>query len=99
VSPLNVRASAAETGEVDAQTIRYNAGIQARNYLYQGQMAGAQAGLYSAESDWAVANSILGGASSVSNKWLGMQMSGVFGNQTPNPVYGATVSGSFGGVE
>jgi len=90
-SPLNVRASARETGELDAEMVRYNAGIQARNYLYQGQMAGAQAGLYSAEAGWDVANSILGGASSVSNKWLGMQMSGVFGNQTPNPV----TSGSY----
>ncbi len=79
-SPLSVRSSAAETGELDALTIRYNAQLQARNYMTQASSFGAQAGLYSAQSNWAVANSILGGASSVSDKWLNYQLRGVFGN-------------------
>jgi hypothetical protein len=88
-SPLNVEKSAAETGELDALTIRYNANLQARNYMYQSQMLGAQAGLYSSEADWAVMNSILGGASSVSSKWLWMQNAGIFGGNQPfNPASG-----------
>lgn len=86
-SPLAVRSSAAETGELDAETIRYNAKIQARNLLYQGAQYGAQAGLYSAQSDWAIANSILGGASSVSDKWLRYSQLGTLSNQPANPMY------------
>jgi hypothetical protein len=87
-SSLNVRSSAAETGELDAETIRYNANLSARNFMYQGQMAGAQAGLYSSMGEWGVANSLLGGASSVSSKWLSYQQSGIFGNQPSNPAMG-----------
>jgi hypothetical protein len=69
-SALNVRSSAAETGELDALTIKYNSNLQARNLQYQGAIYGSQAQLYSSQAGWDVANSILGGASSVSNKWL-----------------------------
>ncbi|MGO9413849.1 MAG: hypothetical protein ACLP51_01740, partial [Syntrophobacteraceae bacterium] len=69
-SALSVKSSAAETGELDALTIRYNASMQARNLQYQGAQYGAQAQLYSSQAGWDVANSILGGASSVSGKWL-----------------------------
>jgi len=81
-SALNVRASEAETGELDARTIRYNSNLQARNLAYQGAMFGSQAQLDQAQGEWGVASSILGGASSVSDKWLKYQMSGVpgFGN-------------------
>jgi hypothetical protein len=90
-SALNVRSSAGETGELDALTIRYNAQLAARNALIQGSSFGAQAGLYSAQSDWAVANSILGGASSVSDKWLKYNQFGISGfnfntNQPANPL-------------
>ncbi len=81
-SSLDVRSSAAETGEMDALTIRYNSNMQARNLQYQGAQYGAEAQMYGAEGNWAVANSILGGASNVSNKWLMYNQTGVpgFGN-------------------
>jgi len=76
-SALNVRSSAAETGEIDAETIRFNAGITARNLQYQGAMYGSQAQLDISQGQYGMMSSILGGASSVSNKWLQYQMNGV----------------------
>jgi hypothetical protein len=76
-SALNVRSSAAETGESDALTIRYNSNLAARNQAYAAQMYGSQAQLDAAQGEWGAMSSILGGASSVSNKWLQYQMSGV----------------------
>ncbi len=78
-SALNVRSSAAETGELDALTIRYNADLQAQNLKYQASQFGAQAALDESQGMWGVASSILGGASSVSDKWLKYQDIGVFG--------------------
>lgn len=78
-SPLNVRISAAETGDLDAETIRYNANLQAQNLQYQGSMYGSQAQLDQSQGQYGVAASILGGASSVSSKWLQYNQSGVFG--------------------
>jgi hypothetical protein len=78
-SPLNVRSSAAEMGELDALTIRYNAQMKARDYMQQAGNYGAQASLDQSLAGWSVANSILGGASSVSDKWLKYQQSGVSG--------------------
>ncbi len=89
-SALNVRSSAAETGELDALTIRYNSNLQARNLQYQGAQYGAQAQLYSSQAGFDVANSILGGASSVSSKWLQYNQMGVWGNQPQNPASGAS---------
>ena len=89
-SALSVRSSAAETGELDALTIRYNSNLKARNLQYQGAQYGAQAQLYSSQAGWDVANSILGGASSVSGKWLQYNQMGVFGNQPSNAVTGAS---------
>ena len=88
-SALNVRSSAAETGELDALTIRSNAQLAARNAQIQGMSYGAQAGLYSSMANWAGMNSILGGASSVSDKWLNFQRYGVLNlnpNLPPNPM-------------
>ncbi|MGC9966389.1 MAG: hypothetical protein ABSE08_13385 [Syntrophobacteraceae bacterium] len=78
-SALNVRSSAAETGELDALTIRYNSQLAARNEMQAASNFGAQSSLYGAESEWAIGNSILGGASSVSDKWLKYQQTGVLG--------------------
>jgi hypothetical protein len=78
-SALNVRSSAAETGELDALTIRYNSNIAARNLQYQGSQYGAAASLATAQGSWDIGNSILGGASSVSNKWLQYQNWGIPG--------------------
>lgn len=86
-SALNVRSSAAETGELDALTIRYNAGVQARNLQYQGAMFGSQAQADVAQGNWGVANSILGGASSVASKWAMYNQVGVFGNTPNNAIY------------
>jgi hypothetical protein len=89
-SALSVRSSAAETGELDALTIRYNSNLAARNLQYQGAQYGAQASLYSSAAGWDVGNSILGGASSVSNKWMQFNYMGVpgfsLGNTPPNPM-------------
>ena len=90
-SSVDVRSSTAETGELDALTIRYNSQLQARNYQLQGQMSGEQASLYSAQAGWdtqagylGMGSSLLGGASSVSNKWLQYQQWGVLGNNSSN---------------
>jgi hypothetical protein len=79
-SSLNTRASLAETGELDALTIRYNANLQNWNMKNQANAFGAQASLDQAQGGWGVASSILGGASSVSGKWLQYNQTGVFGN-------------------
>jgi|GEM_PF-1070941 hypothetical protein len=89
-SALSVRSSAVETGELDAETIRSNSNLQARNLQYQGAQYGAQASMYSSQVNWDVGNSILGGASSVSNKWLQYNYMGVpgfnLGNTPGNPI-------------
>jgi hypothetical protein len=96
-SALSVRSSAAETGELDALTIRYNANQTARNLQYQGAIYGSQASLDASQASWAVGNSILSGASSVSDKWLKYNQMGVmgFGNTPTNPI----MAGSFGGMD
>jgi hypothetical protein len=81
-------------GEVDAMTIRYNAQLAARNQLTQAANFGAQAGLYSAQAGYdtsagylGIGSSLLGGASSISNKWLQYSQSGIpgFGFTTNQP--------------
>lgn len=81
-SALDVRSSAAETGELDALTIRNKANLASYDYRVQAMNYGAQASLYSAEGDWGVMNSILGGASSVSDKWWTYNRYG-FGSSNP----------------
>ena len=75
-SALDVRSSAAELGELNANTIKYNAHVQAWNDLNQAGAYGAQSQLYSSQAGFDTMNSILGGASTVSNKWLMWQMYG-----------------------
>jgi hypothetical protein len=91
-SSLNVRASVAETGELDAETIRYNAQMQSRNAIIQGMSYNAQAGLLQQQAGYdttagmiGTGSSLLGGASSVSNKWLTYQRWRVFGNNSAGP--------------
>ena len=67
-SALNVRSSAEKTGELVAETIRYNANMQNRNDIYTAKMYGAPATLDTAQGEYGVMSSTLGGASSVSNK-------------------------------
>ncbi len=78
-SALNMRASLAETGELDALTVKYNANMQNWNYRNAADSYGAQASLDQSQAAWGVAGSILGGASNVSNKWLQFNQMGVMG--------------------
>ncbi|MDR3569615.1 MAG: hypothetical protein P4L43_16440 [Syntrophobacteraceae bacterium] len=73
-SALGVRSSAAELGELNAQTIRYNAQVQAWNDINQANSYAAQSQLNKSQEGWDVTGSILGGASTVSNKWLQWQL-------------------------
>ncbi len=86
-SALGVRRSTAELGELNAETIRYNAGVQAWNDVNQANSYGAQSQLYQSQAGWDTAGSILGGASTVSNKWLNWQlMNGGGGGAAGNPL-------------
>ena len=82
-SALDVRSSAAELGELNAETIRYNAHVQAWNDINQANSYGAQSRLYQNQEGWAEAGSILGGASTVSNKWLQWQLMSGGGSSGP----------------
>ena len=73
-SALDVRSGAAETGELNAETIKYNAHVQAWNDLNQAGSYGGQSQLYQSQAGWDTAGSILGGAATVSNKWLQWQL-------------------------
>lgn len=82
-SALDIQSSAAETGELNALTIRHNAQLKSRDFLNQSNSFTSQAGLLDAQADWAeqagyfgVGSSILGGASGVSDKWLTYKQKG-----------------------
>jgi len=84
-SALNVRSSDAQIGELNALTARYNAALKARDYETQASSFGAQTELYSAQAGWDqsagflnMGSSLLGGASSVSDKWLKYRQSVIF---------------------
>ena len=83
-SAVDVRSSAAETGELDALTIRSNYTNQGKNYLMQAYNYGAQSGLLNSQAGWAqqagniaVDSTILGGASSLMDKWLSFNQKGL----------------------
>jgi len=72
---------------------RYNSQLAAKNALIGAESYRAQAGLYSAQAGWdttagyfRMGSSLLGGASSVSNRWLQYNLVGVnvFGSSS-NP--------------
>lgn len=76
-SALNLQSDAAMVGELDALTIRNNALRQAINFSNQGAAYGANAGLLDKQASNAkkagnmgAFSSIVGGAASVSDKWL-----------------------------
>lgn len=84
-SSLRIQGDTAALGELDAQTIRNNASRTAWGFQTQGANFGAQAGLLQSQASNATAagqlgafSSIIGGASSVSNKWLTYKTQGVF---------------------
>jgi hypothetical protein len=97
-SALNARTSLAETGELDALAIRYNASLQNWNEKNKANAYGAQAALDQSQAGMGVASSIIGGASSVSGKWLQFNQSGVFGgggNVNPYAITGANDAFTF----
>ena len=84
-SPAAVRDSAARVGRLDTETIMSNAMAQVRGYQAQGVNQTAQARLDTMQGQQAqragtigAFSSILGGASSFSDKWLRYQTVGVF---------------------
>ncbi len=77
-SDLDILGDTARAGESDALTIRNNAAQQAFGYRAQAAAAGGQANLYSANAantmanlPFGIASSLLGGASSLADKWAG----------------------------
>ena len=76
-SPLDLQSDSASLGELDAQTIRHNAGLEAYGYQSQASNFAAQAQLDDAQSSWATATGFtnvlgkgIGDGLSFSNKWL-----------------------------
>jgi hypothetical protein len=77
-SDLDILGDTARAGASDAQTIHYNAMLQAYGHQLEADAAGGQANLYSANAANTMANlpfgigsSLLGGASSLSGRWAG----------------------------
>jgi hypothetical protein len=91
-SALNVRSSAAEMGELDALTIRYNSNMAARTDIQQSNNYAAAASLDQAQGQWGMTSSILGGASSVSDKWMKYQQAGVGGGSGGSNISGNPAS-------
>jgi TolA-binding protein len=83
-SDLDILGDTARAGESDAQTIHYNAMLQAYGHQLEAGAAGGQANLYSTNAANTMANlpfgigsSLLGGASSLSGRWAGYRNSGL----------------------
>lgn len=83
-SMVDIQSDSAMLGELDALTIRNNAAREAYNYKVQGMGAKAEAGLlgYEAEQDLTGGfmkgiGSLIGGASSFSDKWASFGEAGV----------------------
>ena len=84
-TPVAVRQSIRDIGELDAATIVNNSLNEAYGYKVKAAGFGAEAQLgtmkakYAEEAGtYAVASSLLGGATSVSDKWLGYKGKGLF---------------------
>lgn len=94
-SPLDVQESTARLGEMDALTIKSNYARQNYNYEVAGMSDTAQSSLdmLGASAAGSAGNlagwsSIVGGAASVGNKWLGYMQAGVPGfGGAPNPAF------------
>lgn len=83
---LNVRTATQDMGHLDALTIMNNAMKKAAGFTAQGMNFGAEstldtmkAGTSKTTGDIGVATSLLGGASSFSDKWIGYSQKGVPG--------------------
>ncbi len=83
-SSLDTRVSARELGRLDTLTVRNNAERRAHDFDIAAMNQGAQAGLYQAQGKTSqmagylgAASSLIGGVSSVSDKWLKFQNAGL----------------------
>lgn len=88
-SPLDIQADTARAGEYDAQTIGNNAALKAYGYRVQAANTGAdanlddfKAGSAMAALPYSVGSSLLGGASSLSDKYLSYDSKGYFNKPT-----------------
>ena len=91
-SPAQVQTSQKSTTAMDLNQIRSNAAKTAYDFDVQSTEDINQAGLYDAASrnaktagDIGALSSIIGGAGSVSSKWLAGQQQGLWGNTTSQP--------------
>lgn len=101
-SALDVQSSAAQMGELDALTIRYNAENRAQGFASQAGGYSAQSGLYGMQGASAGAaggigmtTSLLGGAASMTDKWATFQRQGVLDNWAD---HGIAANGTSGGL-
>lgn len=83
-SSLDTRTSARELGRLDTLTVRNNAERRAHDFDIAAMNQGAQASLYSAQAKSSnlagylgAASSIIGGVSSVGDKWASFKRAGV----------------------
>lgn len=84
-TPVAVRQSIKDIGELDAATIVNNSLNEAYGYKVKAAGFGAESQLSTMKAkfaedagDYAVASSLLGGATSVSDKWAGYKLKGAF---------------------
>jgi hypothetical protein len=94
-SPVRLASDTAALGELDALTIRNNAARSAFGYRVKGMDYAAQAELDNMSSEDAARSgelgmwgSIIGGASSVSDKWLGWKMKAGSTSRASGPMSG-----------
>lgn len=76
-SPVNVRASTSEMGKLDQLTILNNASKKAFGFMAQSDLEKSAASNYEKAGILGAFSNTLAGATSVSDKWLKYQMSGV----------------------
>ena len=100
-SSKRIQGDTAALGALDAEQIRNNAARTAYGYQTQGVDYAAQAGLLQSESSSAASagelsafGSIVGGAASVSNKWLTQKLYGMWPSSPVTSGSYATVNGS-----
>jgi hypothetical protein len=92
-SLADVRESTRQMGRLGTLNIIQNAALTSYGYRTQATSFGAEAGLNTAEAGYAqqagflgAGRSLLGGASSFSDKWLSYQLKGPFGQSTGSDI-------------
>lgn len=95
-SPTDILGDTAKAGELDAQTIKSNAAKQAWGYEAGATGAAANAGLYGSfqPSYLGAGASLLGGASTLADKWSKFQWPGGGGG---GPISGSAASSTISG--